>query len=86
MVVEVQKEDIRYIGSTAFDMGGYTAIVCDVSTCCVERILLRSILKCFGSEISIIDTEDDWNEDGTHIESITYITNLPYETFLQVFE
>ena len=82
MVVEVQKEDIKLIGHTIFNMNGYTAFVCNTINCGVERILLRNILRCFGNDITIIDSEDDWNDEGTQIEGITYITNLPYETYV----
>ena len=82
MKIEVEKKDIRFIGNTQFNVNGYTAFVCDVSTCGIERILLRNILKCFGTDIEIIDTEDDWNDECTQIESITYITNLPFDTYL----
>ena len=78
MKIEVEKEDIRFIGNTQFNVDGYTAFVCDKSTCGIERILLRNILKCFGVDMTIIASEDDWNDDCTKIESITYITNLPF--------
>ena len=82
MNIQVEKEDIRFIGNTQFNVNGNTAFVCDTSTCGIERILLRNILKCFGEDMTIIDSEDDWNDDCTKIESITYITNLPFETYL----
>ena len=82
MVVEVQKEDIKLIGHTIFNLNGYAAFACYTMNCSVERILLRNILRCFGNDITIIDSEDDWNDEGTQIEGITYITNLPFETYI----
>ena len=82
MNIEVEKSDIKLIGHTIFNMNGYAAFACNATNCGIERILLRNILRCFGNDIAIIDSEDDWNDEGTQIEGITYITNLSYETYV----
>lgn len=84
MQINVEKTDINYIGHTHFNYNGNVAISCYASHCGVERILLRNILQCFGEDFVITETEDDWNEDCTAIEGITFITNLPYETYLEL--
>ena len=50
MNIEVKKEDIKKIGNTKYNEGGFLAIVCDGDTSNIEEILLRTILKCFGDE------------------------------------
>ena len=86
MNIEVVKEDIKRIGHTCYNEGGYLAIVCDGNTSNIEEILLRSILKCFGDEYKIIKTEVFiWkNEEGEEVFDILYITNLPYELFEKI--
>lgn len=84
MQINVEKTDIEHIGHTLFNYNGYVAISCYASHCGIERIMLRNILKCFGDEFAIIESEDDWNESCTLIEGVTYITNLPYETYLEL--
>ena len=87
MNIEVTKEDIKKIGHTCYNEGGFLAIVCDGDTSNIEEILLRSILKCFGDEYKIIKTEVFiWkNEEGEEeVFDILYITNLPYELFEKI--
>ena len=65
MNIEVVKEDIKRIGHTCYNEGGFLAIVCDGDTSNIEEILLRSILKCFGDEYKVIREEDyKWNDDN----------------------
>lgn len=92
MNIEVQKEDIKRIGHTAFkDDDGNSLIICNGDTCNIEEILLRSILKCFGEEYKIVDTED-WIDDTCldergevdflKIKDVLIKTNLPFELLL----
>ena len=83
MNIEVVKEDIKRIGHTCYNEGGYLAIMCDGNTSNIEEILLRSILKCFGDDYKVIKTEDYiWeNDEGEVVYEILYVTNLPYELF-----
>ena len=83
MKIEVTKEDIKRIGHTCYNEGGYLAIMCDGNTSNIEEILLRSILKCFGDEYKVIKTEDYiWeNDEGEVVYEILYVTNLPYEIY-----
>ena len=83
MNIEVTKEDIKKIGNTKYNEGGFLAIVCDGDTCNIEEILLRSILKCFGDDYKVIKTEDYiWeNDEGEVVYEILYVTNLPYEIY-----
>ena len=83
MNIEVVKEDIKRIGHTCYNEGGFLAIVCDGDTSNIEEILLRSILKCFGDDYKVIKTEDYiWeNDEGEVVYEILYVTNLPYEIY-----
>ena len=83
MNIEVTKEDIKKIGNTKYNEGGFLAIMCDGDTCNIEEILLRSILKCFGDDYKVIKTEDYvWeNINGEEVYDILFITNLPYEIY-----
>ena len=86
MNIEVVKEDIKRIGHTCYNEGGYLAIVCDGNTSNIEDILLESILKCFGDEYKVIKREDFiWdNINGEEVYDILFITNLPYELFEKI--
>ena len=82
MILEVNKKDIKHIGNTQYaDVNGNTLIICNGKTCEIELILLRSILKCFGDEYKIIDTEDfGWDEENPIEEwNIEIQTNLPFD-------
>ena len=83
MNIEATKEDIKNIGYTCYNEGGYLAIVCDGNTSNIEEILLRSILKCFGDDYKVIRAEDFiWeNDEGEEVYDILFITNLPYEIY-----
>ena len=83
MNIVVVKEDIKRIGHTCYNEGGFLAIVCDGDTSNIEEILLRTILKCFGDEYKIIKREDDiWETiNGEEVYDILFITNLPYEIY-----
>jgi hypothetical protein len=83
MNIDVKKEDIKKIGNTKYNEGGFLAIICDGDTCNIEEILLRSILKCFGDDYKVIKTEDYiWeNDEGEVVYEILYVTNLPYEIY-----
>ena len=83
MNIEVVKEDIKKIGHTCYNEGGFLAIVCDGNTSNIEEIMLRTILKCFGDEYKVIKAEDDIWEDskGEEVYDILFITNLPYEIY-----
>ena len=86
MNIEVTKEDIKKIGNTKYNEGGFLAIICNGDTSNIEEILLRSILKCFGDDYKVIKAEDFiWkNEEGEEVYDILYITNLPYELFEKI--
>ena len=86
MNIDVKKEDIKKIGNTKYNEGGFLAIICDGDTCNIEEILLRSILKCFGDDYKVIKTEDYiWeNDEGEVVYEILYITNLPYEIYEKI--
>ena len=84
MNIDVKKEDIKKIGNTKYNEGGFLAIICDGDTCNIEEILLRSILKCFGDEYKITETKDFtiWGDRGEEdIFNILFVTNLPYEMY-----
>lgn len=79
--VYVTANDIDKIGNTHFkdEETGYLSIICSVETSNIEEIFLRSILKCFGEQYVITDTEDFiWdNVDGKEMIDILFKTNLP---------
>ena len=83
MNIEVTEEDIKKIGNTKYNEGGFLAIVCDGDTSNTEEILLRSILKYFGDEYKVIKAEEDiWETfNGEEVYDILFITNLPYEIY-----
>ena len=86
MNIEVVKEDIKRIGHTCYNEGGFLAIVCDGDTSNIEEILLRTILKCFGDDYKVIKTEDYiWENDEEEVVfEILFITNLPYEVYEKI--
>ncbi len=86
MNIEVKKDDIKKIGHTCYNEGGFLAIVCDGDTFSIEEILLKSILKCFSDEYKVIKVKDDiWeNINGEEVYDILLITNLPYEIFEKI--
>lgn len=88
MNLQIEKGDIKNIGHTIYEESGNTVFVCDIRTCNVEEILLRNILKCFGDEFEIIDTEDYWYElpNGEDDVDIVYFTNLPYDEYRKTYE
>jgi hypothetical protein len=86
MNIDVKKDDIKKIGHTCYNEGGFLAIVCDGDTFSIEEILLKSILKCFGDEYKVVKAEDDiWETfKGEEVYDILFITNLPYEIFEKI--
>lgn len=84
MNVQVEKNDIKKIGNTAYNEDGFLAIICDSDTANIEEILLRNILKCFGEEYKVVSAEDfEW--DGVEGCDICFTTNLPYSLFEEVW-
>ena len=80
--VWVTADDIKMIGNTQFkdEETGFLSIICDINTVHLEEIFLRSILRCFGNQYVITDTEDFIREnDGKEEVEILVKTNLPGE-------
>ena len=79
--VYVTANDIDKIGNTHFkdEETGYLSIICDGNTVNLEEIFLRSILRCFGEQYVITDTEDYiWTDiEGNEVYDILIKTNLP---------
>ena len=75
--LSVCEEDILRIGHTWFNEDGNLSIVAGSETACIESILLRNILLCFGDGYVITDEEDFENEVGD--VDILFRTNLPYD-------
>ena len=79
--VYVTANDIDKIGNTHFkdENTGNLSIICDINTVSIEEIFLRSILKCFGEQYVITDTEDYvWTDvNGDEVRDILIKTNLP---------
>ena len=85
MNIKVKKDDIMKIGTTGYNEDGFLAIICNGDTSNIEEILLRSILKCFGEEYYIVSVEDYiWqDDDGEEVYDIQFITNLPYDIYME---
>ena len=81
MTIEVEKSDITRIGHTCHSKDGFLEIFCKPDTANLEEILLRSILKCFGEDYIIVKSED-----AAYMDSISFLTNLPYEVFKMEME
>lgn len=79
--VYVTANDIDKIGNTHFkdEETGCLSIICDGNTVNIEEIFLRSILRCFGEQYVITDTEDYiWTDiEGNEVYDILIKTNLP---------
>ena len=79
--VYVTANDIDKIGNTHFkdEDTGYLSIICDGNTVNLEEIFLRGILRCFGEQYVITETEDYiWTDIGGNKVYDTLIkTNLP---------
>lgn len=79
--VYVTANDIDKIGSTHFkdEETGCLSIICDANTVNIEEMFLRSILRCFGEQYVITDTEDYiWTDiEGNEVYDILIKTNLP---------
>ena len=82
MNIEVEKKDILDIGCVNYNIDGVFVICCDPNTDHIERILLRSILKCFGEQYIITRVDECLLDDDD--EYIMFTTNLPYEMFEEV--
>ena len=89
MNIEIEKKDILDIGCAHYNIDGVYVICCDPNTDHIERILLRSILKCFGEQYIITEIDDCLLEEGNpnndkYFYDIMFVTNLPYEMFEEV--
>ena len=87
MELTVEKQDIINVGHTWYEEDGKLAVVCGFETSGIEKILLRSILLCFG-DYRIVDTYDLCNEDEdgnpTDGSEIVFVTDLPYARFKEM--
>ncbi len=84
MNIEIEKKDILDIGCVNYNIDGVFVICCDPNTDHIERILLRSILKCFGEQYIITRVDECLLDDDDDEEYIMFTTNLPYEMFEEV--
>ena len=79
--VYVTANDIDKIGNAHFkdEETGCLSIICDGNMINLEEIFLRSILRCFGEQYVITDTEDYiWTDiEGNEVYDILIKTNLP---------
>jgi len=80
MNLDINKSDITRIGHTCHSKEGFLEIFCEADTANLEEILLRSILKCFGKEYKITSIDDE------SVDSVSFLTNLPYELFKMEME
>lgn len=79
MNIEVNKEDLWNVGNTLYEENGYLTISCDGGTCNIEKMILRTILKCYGDYEITDNFETEWtDEHGNTRIDVNYRTNLPY--------
>lgn len=76
--VKVQASDILTIGYHAFEKEGNTHFLTVFETVATDRIILRSILECFGETYKILDVVENDESDDAEI-----ITNLPWEKYIE---
>lgn len=77
--VEVYKQDIISIGFKDFNVDGYLVISCFPETSQIDFILLRSVLKCFGEQYTILGMVPFKDEDDSL--EMHFVTNLPYAIY-----
>ena len=54
----------------------------DLTNSNIEKILLRSILKCFGDQYQIVKITEIWeNGKASEVHNIILTTNLPYSLY-----
>lgn len=80
--VKVCKEDILRIGYDAIQVNGAIHILTIASNANTDKIILRSVLACFGdySVVDIIDSSMPDAEDN----DVEIVTNLPWDKYLAV--
>ena len=82
MRIEVEKTDIKHIGHTHFCEDGCLSIEISSECSCVEFMLLRSILKCFGQEYEMKSIDDyRLDEEGFMVTDLAIRTNLPWTVY-----
>lgn len=77
--VKVQAADILTIGYKAFEKEGNTHFLTVFETVATDRIILRSILECFGETYKILDVVENDESDDAEI-----ISNLPWEKYEEI--
>lgn len=78
--VVVKFDDILNIGHTMFNENGKLAILCDVRTANIERILLRNILSIKGYSIVSVD---DFVWDNGEVD-VQFTTDMDWSEYQQI--
>ena len=78
MNIEVKFTDLFGIGHTAFNENGKLAILCDVQTANITKILLRSILSIKGYTIVSVD-DFVWENGEADVQFTTDMDWKEYE-------
>lgn len=80
--VKVCKEDILRIGYDAIQVDGVVHILTIASNANTDKIILRSILACFGDYI-VVDIIDSTMPDAED-DDVEIVTNLPWDKYIAV--
>lgn len=85
--ITVRPSDIYHIGGTmqADENGNVSIIIDHDDNYSLSIIMLRSILRCYGEQYRIVNTEDFWWNEEQEIPSICVTTNLPNELAEQYY-
>ena len=78
----VKKGDLFMIGYSAYEgTNNCLNIICRSENANIEKILLRSILSCWG-DFHIVKEEDYPWTDPEIVTDILYVTDLPYDLYI----
>ena len=85
MELQLEKNDLLYIGSTVYQNEGTCVFVFDDADSAygVERIFLRNLLKLFGEDYVILLEEEFWDEEDR--ASMHVFTNFPWDEYMRMF-
>lgn len=81
--VYVTKADLAHVGYKAFEKEGNAHFLTVPETAANDRIILRSILKCFGASYEIAAIAEYHGEDEFDGD-IEISTNLPWGKYMEI--
>ena len=80
--LQLEKNDLRYIGGAVYQNEGNCVFVFYDAECAygVERIFLRNLLKLFGEDYVILSEEESWDDEDE--VSMHVFTNFPWDVYM----